>query len=62
MNLGQVHAVYRHGADGIKEDLERAKECLAENGVEHKGLQGGGQISVKAIHAEGLVVSEVVWL
>lgn len=62
MNLGQVHAVHRHGADGIKEDLESAEECLAEDGVEHNSLQSGGQISVKAIHTEGLVVSEVVWL
>lgn len=62
VNLGQVHAVHRHGTDGVKEDLKGAEECLAEDGVEHKGLESGGQISVKAIYAQGLVVSEVVWL
>lgn len=62
VNLSQVHAVHRHGTDGVEEDLKGAKECLAEDRVEHKGLESGGQISVKAIHAEGLVVGKVVWL
>lgn len=35
---GHGDAVDGHGADGVEEDLERAEEGLAEDGVEHKGL------------------------
>lgn len=62
VNLGQVHAVHRHGTDCVEEDLKGAEECLAQDGVEHKGFESGGQISVKTIYAEGLVVGKVVWL
>ena len=53
----QGDSVDGHGADGVEEDLEGAEECLAENGVEHESLEGGGQVSIKPINAKRLVVS-----
>lgn len=59
---GEGDAVDGHGADGVEEDLERAEEGLAEDGVEEEGLDGGGEVRVEAVYAEGLVVGEMIWL
>lgn len=57
---GEGNAVDGHGTEGVEEDLESAEEGLAENRVEHEGLESGGQIGIKTVDAEGLVVGEVV--
>lgn len=51
-----------HRPDGVKKDLEGAEEGLAENRVQDDGFEGCWQIGVKAVHAERLVVGQVVWL
>lgn len=56
MNPGVLDAIDGHGPDGIEEDLEGTKEGLAEDRIEKDSLKGGGQISVKTIDTEGLVV------
>jgi hypothetical protein len=45
-----------HGTQGIEEDLERAEECFAEDGVEEDGLERGGQVRVETIDAKRFVV------
>jgi hypothetical protein len=59
---GEGHAVDGHGPEGVEEDLEGAEEGLAEDRVEEDGLEGGGEVRVEAVDAEGLVVGEVVGL
>lgn len=59
---GKGHAVDGHGPDGVEEDLEGAEEGLAEDRVEEDSFEGGGQVRVESIDAEGLVVGKVVWL
>lgn len=55
-------AVDGHGAYGVEEDLKGAEEGLAHDGVEEEGLEGRGQIGVETVHAEGLVMGQVVRL
>lgn len=62
MHPGKWHAVDGHGTEGIKQDLEGAEEGLAQDGVKENGLEGGGEIGVEAVDAEGLVVGQVVGL
>ena len=62
VNLGKGHAVDSHGTDGVEEDLEGAKEGLAEDRIEQEGLERGRQVGVKAIDAEALVVGKMVRL
>lgn len=38
--------VDEHGAEGVEEDLEGAKEGLSEERIEEEGLQGCGEIGV----------------
>ena len=52
----QGDLVDHHGPQGVEEDLEGAEEGLAQDGVEEDGLEGGRQVGVEAIDAEGLVV------
>jgi hypothetical protein len=59
---GEGHAVDGHGPEGVEEDLEGAEEGLAEDRVEEDGFEGGGEVGVEAVDAEGLVVGEVVGL
>ena len=61
MDLGQRQVVDEHGSQGIEEDLACAEEGLAGDRVEEPCLEGGGQIGVEAVHAERLVVGQVVW-
>lgn len=49
-------AVDGHGPQGVEEDLEGAEEGLAEDGVEEEGFEGGGEVGVEAVYAEGFVV------
>lgn len=60
VDLGEGQVVDEHGPQGVEEDLAGAEEGLAGDGVEEDGLEGRGQVSVKAIDAERLVVGEVV--
>lgn len=53
---GEGHAVDGHGAQGVEEDLEGAEEGFAEDGVEEEGFEGGGQVGVETVDAEGFVV------
>ena len=59
---GEGDLVDRHGADGVKEDLEGAEEGLSEEGIEKQSLEGGGEVCVYTVDAERLVVGEVVGL
>jgi hypothetical protein len=52
-----LDSVDGHGTDSIEEDLEGAEEGLAEDRVENEGLEGGWEIGIETIDAEGLVVS-----
>jgi hypothetical protein len=42
--------------------LEGAEEGFPEDGVEEDCFEGGGEVGVEAIDAEGFVVGQVVWL
>lgn len=57
---GEGDAVHGHGPQGVEEDLEGAEEGLAQDGVEEYGLEGGGQVRVEPVDAQGLVVGQVV--
>ena len=48
--------VYEHGTEGVEQDLEGAKEGLAEDGIEEYGFNRRGKVRVQAVDAEGLVV------
>lgn len=62
MHPGEVHAEHAHGADCIEEDLECAEEGFAEDAVEEDDFEGGGEVGVEAVDAEGFVVGKVVRL
>lgn len=59
---GEGDAVDEGRADGVEEDLEGAEEGLAEDRVEEDDFEGGGEVGVEAVDAEGLVVRQVVGL
>ena len=54
--------VDEHGPHGVEEDLEGAEEGFAQEGVEEEGFEGGGEVGVEAVDAEGFVVCEMVGL
>ena len=54
--------VYEHRSQRIKEDLECAEKCFAEERVKQKRFEGGGEVGVEACDAEGFVVREMVRL
>ena len=54
--------VNHHGTEGVEEDLEGCEESFAGDGVEEPGFEGSGKVGVEAVHAEGLVVGQVVRL
>lgn len=56
------HLKDAHGPDGVKEDLEGAKEGFAEDRVKDDGFKSGREIGVQAIDAKGLVVRKVIRL
>jgi len=56
VDTGKWHFVDEDGTDGIEEDLEGAKECFAEQGVQEEGFEGGGEVSVQPVDAERFVV------
>ena len=60
VDLGQRELVDEHGTKGVEEDLESAEEGFASNRVEEDGFEGSGQIRVKAVDAERLVMGEMV--
>lgn len=60
VNLGERQVVDEHGPQGIEQDLACAEEGLAGDRVEEPCLEIGGQVGVEAIHAERLVVGQVV--
>lgn len=62
MNDGEGRAVDEHGANGVEENLERAEESLAQEGIQEESLHGRRKIGIEAGDAEGLVVGEMVWL
>jgi hypothetical protein len=37
--------------------LEGAEEGFAEEGVQEEGFEGGGEVGVEPVYAEGFVVS-----
>ena len=47
---------------GIEDDLKGAEEGLAKDRVEEEGFEGGGEVGIEPVDAEGFVVREVVWL
>lgn len=51
---GQV--VDHHWAEGVEEDLEGREEGLAGDGIKEPCFEGGGEVGVESINAEGLVV------
>ena len=62
VDAGEGQVVDHHGTQGVEEDLEGCEEGFAGDGVEEPGFEGSGQVGVEAVHAEGLVVGEVVGL
>jgi hypothetical protein len=62
VDAGEGKVVNHHGTQGVEEDLESREERFAGNGVEEPGFEGGGKVSVETIHAERLVVGQVVRL
>lgn len=62
MDGGEGDAVDEDGANGVEEDLEGAEEGLSEEGVEEYCFEGGGEVGVEGMDAEGFVVGQVVWL
>ena len=61
MDPGQRQLVYEHGAEGVEEDLKGSEEGFSGYRVEKPCLVGCRKICVEAIHAQGLVVGQVVW-
>lgn len=62
VNAGQRKVVDHHRTEGVEEDLEGGEEGFAGHGVEEPGFEGGWEVGVEAIYAEGLVVGQVVGL
>ena len=62
VQLRDGELVDEHGAEGVEDYLEGAEEGLPQDGVEEYGFEGGWEIGVEAVDAEGLVVGEMVWL
>ena len=62
MDGREGHDIDEDGADGIEEDLEGTEEGLSEEGVEEESLKAGGEISIQAIYAQGLVMFKMIWL
>lgn len=62
MDLGHRELVNHHWADGVEEDLKRAKEGFAEDGVKEEGFERRRKVGIEAIDAEGFVVRQVVRL
>lgn len=62
MDASQWNLIHHHGPECVEEDLEGTEEGLSEDRVEEEGLKSGGEIGVKAIYAERLVVRQVVRL
>ena len=56
MDGSEGHFVDEDWTDGVEEDLEGAEECFAKEGVEEEGFEGGGEVGVEAVDAEGFVV------
>lgn len=62
MHPGEGHLENTHGPDGVEEDLEGAKEGFAKDRIKDNCFEGGGEIGVQAINAQGLVMRKVVRL
>ena len=62
VETGERQLVDEHGSDGVEEDLEGAEEGFAEDGGEEDGFEGGWDVGVEAVDAEGFVMGQVVWL
>lgn len=60
MDPGEGDLENTHGPDGVEEDLEGAEECLAQDGVEDHSLEGGGEVGIQPVHAQALMVRQVV--
>lgn len=60
MNPGEGDLEDTHWPDGVEEDLEGAEEGLPQNGVENHGLESGGKVGIQPVHAQALVVRQVV--
>jgi hypothetical protein len=56
VDAGEGYFVDEDGADGVEEDLEGAEEGFSEEGIEEYGFEGGGEIGVESVYAEGFVV------
>jgi len=62
VNARERQVVDHHWAECVEENLEGREERLAGDRVEEPGLKGGREIGIESIHAEGLVMGEVVGL
>lgn len=62
MDRGERRAVDEHRADRIEEDLERAEEGFAEQGVEEPSFKSCRKIGVKSCNSQGLVMCQMVGL
>lgn len=62
MHPGKGHLEYAHGPDGVEEDLEGAEEGFAKDRIKDNCFERGGEIGVKTIDAQGLVMRKVVRL
>jgi hypothetical protein len=56
MDACERHSVDEDGADGVEEDLEGAEKGFSEERVEEYGFEGGGEVGVETVDAEGFVV------
>lgn len=54
VNLGDIHRVNHHWAEGVEENLKGAKECLPKDGVEKDNFQCGREVDVEAVNAQDL--------
>ena len=62
MDGGEGDFIDEDGTHGVEEDLEGAEEGFSEDGVEEYGFEGGGEVGVETVDAEGFVVRQVVGL
>jgi hypothetical protein len=62
MYFGEGYFVNEHWSESVEQDLKSAEECLPSKGVKEDGFEGGRKICIKAVHAEGFVVCQMVWL
>lgn len=59
---GHRELVHEHRTQSIEEDLEGSEEGFPGYGVEEEGFEGGGEVGVESLHAEGFVVRKMIGL